>query len=132
MAGPVQATLTGVPGERGDGGAAAEGRLTRAAAVGSMVGCVGERVAPARAAQAQCRHARSRVRLLSEVGSSEASDIASAFPTPVRSLRSLALNRFRLRRPSPALVVSIIALVVATTGTGYAALSLPKNSVGTK
>jgi hypothetical protein len=42
------------------------------------------------------------------------------------------LNRFRLRRPSPALVVSIIALVVATTGTGYAAISLPKNSVGTK
>ena len=40
--------------------------------------------------------------------------------------------KFRHRRPSPALVVSIIALVVATAGTGYAALSLPKNSVGSK
>jgi hypothetical protein len=32
-------------------------------------------------------------------------------------------------RPSPALVVSIIALVVALGGTGYAASKLPKNSV---
>jgi hypothetical protein len=32
-------------------------------------------------------------------------------------------------RPSPALVVSIIALVVALGGTGYAASTLPKNSV---
>lgn len=37
---------------------------------------------------------------------------------------------FRSHRPSPALVVSIIALVVALGGTSYAALSLPKNSVG--
>jgi hypothetical protein len=36
------------------------------------------------------------------------------------------------RRPSPALVISLIALFVALGGTGYAALSLPKNSVGTK
>jgi hypothetical protein len=36
------------------------------------------------------------------------------------------------RRPSPALVVSILALVVAMAGTSYAALKLPKNSVGTK
>jgi hypothetical protein len=36
------------------------------------------------------------------------------------------------RRPSPALVISVIALVVAMTGTGYAAITLPKNSVGTK
>ena len=36
-------------------------------------------------------------------------------------------------RPSPALVISLIALFVALSGTGYAALnSLPKNSVGTK
>lgn len=34
-------------------------------------------------------------------------------------------------RPSPALVVSIIALVVATAGTTYA-LTVPKKSVGTK
>lgn len=39
---------------------------------------------------------------------------------------------FRPRRPSPTLVVSIIALLVAMGGTGYAAFSLPKNSVGTK
>jgi hypothetical protein len=38
----------------------------------------------------------------------------------------------RLTRPSPALVISIIALVMATVGTGYAAFKLPKNSVGTK
>lgn len=36
------------------------------------------------------------------------------------------------RRPSPALVISILALVVAMAGTSYAALKLPKNSVGTK
>ncbi len=38
----------------------------------------------------------------------------------------------RIGRPSPALVISIIALVVAMSGTGYAALNLPANSVGTK
>ena len=36
------------------------------------------------------------------------------------------------RRPSPALVISIVALVVATAGTGYAVDQLPKNSVGAK
>jgi hypothetical protein len=36
------------------------------------------------------------------------------------------------RRPSPALVISIIALFVAMGGTSYAALKLPKKSVGTK
>jgi hypothetical protein len=36
------------------------------------------------------------------------------------------------RRPSPALVVSVIALVVALGGTSYAAIKLPANSVGTK
>jgi hypothetical protein len=35
-------------------------------------------------------------------------------------------------RPSPALVVATIAVVVALGGTGYAAFNLPKNSVGTK
>jgi Collagen triple helix repeat (20 copies) len=39
-------------------------------------------------------------------------------------------NRF-LGRPSPAFVVALIALFVALGGTGYAALRLPKNSVGT-
>jgi hypothetical protein len=33
-------------------------------------------------------------------------------------------------RPSPALIVSVIALVVSLGGTGYAALRLPRNSVG--
>jgi hypothetical protein len=40
--------------------------------------------------------------------------------------------RSRLSRPSPALVVSTIALIVALGGTSYAAVSLPDNSVGTK
>jgi len=35
-------------------------------------------------------------------------------------------------RPSPALVVAGVALFVALGGTGYAALQLPKNSVGPK
>src|SRR5436190_18267065 len=37
----------------------------------------------------------------------------------------------KLRRPSPALVVASIALAIALGGTGYAALKLPANSVGT-
>ena len=43
-------------------------------------------------------------------------------------------NRFihRLSRPSPALIVAIIALVISMGGTGYAAFTLPGNSVGTK
>ncbi len=35
-------------------------------------------------------------------------------------------------RPSPSMVVAIIALAVALGGTGYAAIVLPANSVGTK
>ena len=35
-------------------------------------------------------------------------------------------------RPSPAMVVACIALTVALGGTSYAAINLPKNSVGTK
>jgi hypothetical protein len=38
----------------------------------------------------------------------------------------------RMRAPSPAMVVSLIALFVALGGTAYATTSLPKNSVGTK
>ena len=38
----------------------------------------------------------------------------------------------KLQRPSPALVVSVIALSVALGGTSYAAIVLPANSVGTK
>lgn len=37
----------------------------------------------------------------------------------------------RLRLPGPALVISLVALFVALGGTGYAALRLPRNSVGT-
>jgi hypothetical protein len=39
---------------------------------------------------------------------------------------------FRPRRPSAALVVSIVALAVALTGTAYAGAVLGRNSVGTK
>jgi hypothetical protein len=42
------------------------------------------------------------------------------------------MKKLRLGPPSPAMVVAVIALVVAMAGTGYAALKLPKNSVGTK
>jgi hypothetical protein len=35
-------------------------------------------------------------------------------------------------RPNPAMVVALLALFVAMAGTGYAALKLPKNSVGSK
>lgn len=38
----------------------------------------------------------------------------------------------QLRRPSPALVISLISLMVALGGVGYAAVKLPKNSIGTK
>jgi hypothetical protein len=40
--------------------------------------------------------------------------------------------RLPVRRPSTALIVSTIALVVALGGTSYAAFSLPNNSVGTR
>lgn len=36
----------------------------------------------------------------------------------------------RIRTPSPALVVSLVALFVALGGTSYAALRIPRNSVG--
>jgi hypothetical protein len=35
-------------------------------------------------------------------------------------------------RPSPAMVVACLALVIALGGTGYAAIKLPRNSVGNK
>jgi hypothetical protein len=35
------------------------------------------------------------------------------------------------RRPSPALIVAVIALIAALSGTAFAAFKLPKNSVGT-
>jgi hypothetical protein len=40
------------------------------------------------------------------------------------------VNRFTGHRPSPALVLSLVALFVALGGTSYAAFALPKNSVG--
>jgi hypothetical protein len=36
------------------------------------------------------------------------------------------------RLPSPAMLIALVALIVALGGTSYAAISLPKNSVGTK
>jgi hypothetical protein len=36
----------------------------------------------------------------------------------------------RLTKPSPAMVVALVALFVALSGTSYAALTLPRNSVG--
>src|SRR2546423_10779592 len=42
------------------------------------------------------------------------------------------MRHFRPQRPSPAMVVALIALLVALGGTGYAAFKLPDNSVGAK
>jgi Collagen triple helix repeat (20 copies) len=42
------------------------------------------------------------------------------------------MRNLELQRPSPALVVSVIALSVALGGTGYAAIVLPANSVGAR
>ena len=42
------------------------------------------------------------------------------------------MNGLLKHRPSPALVISIIALVMASVGTGLAAFKLPNNSVGSK
>ena len=41
------------------------------------------------------------------------------------------MKRSSFSMPSPAMVVSIVALLVALGGTSYAAVTLPKNSVGT-
>lgn len=38
----------------------------------------------------------------------------------------------RIRRPSPALIIAMLALMISLGGTGYAAFTLPRNSVGTK
>jgi hypothetical protein len=43
----------------------------------------------------------------------------------------LRLSSLKRRRPSASLVVSFVALFVALGGAGYAATSLPRNSVGT-
>jgi hypothetical protein len=53
-------------------------------------------------------------------------------PRNTTDRRSTSMRRLRLRGPSPSLVVSTIALIVALGGTSYAAFTLPKNSVGTK
>lgn len=42
------------------------------------------------------------------------------------------MPRIKLHRPSPALAIALLALFVALGGTGYAALNLPRNSVGSK
>ena len=43
---------------------------------------------------------------------------------------SRAMRRLLRHRPSPAMVVACTALAVALGGTGYAAIKLPRNSVG--
>jgi hypothetical protein len=42
------------------------------------------------------------------------------------------MSRFIRHRPSPAMVVALLALFIALAGTGYAATQLPANSVGPK
>ena len=41
------------------------------------------------------------------------------------------MKKILRRLPSPAMVVACAALTVALGGTGYAAIKLPRNSVGT-
>jgi hypothetical protein len=48
------------------------------------------------------------------------------------TLREENLMSRLFRRPSPALVVACLALAAALCGTGYSAIVLPANSVGTK
>ena len=40
------------------------------------------------------------------------------------------LRRILVRRPTPATVISLVALFAALAGSGYAALAIPRNSVG--
>jgi len=42
------------------------------------------------------------------------------------------MKRIGFRRPSPPMVVALVALLAALAGTSYAAVQLPANSVGTK
>jgi hypothetical protein len=42
------------------------------------------------------------------------------------------MSTLRRRAPSPALVVSVVTLIIALGGTSYAAFTLPNNSVGTQ
>ena len=42
------------------------------------------------------------------------------------------MTRIGFRRPSPPMVVALVALLAALAGTSYAAVQLPANSVGTK
>src|SRR5262245_19358780 len=42
------------------------------------------------------------------------------------------MERILRHRPSPAMIVACVALLVALGGTSYAAVQLPRNSVGTK
>jgi hypothetical protein len=42
------------------------------------------------------------------------------------------MQGFHIRRPSPSMVVALIALVVALAGTAYAAVHVPKGSVGAR
>src|SRR3954451_16676596 len=51
---------------------------------------------------------------------------------PSRPTEGDPMRNPKSHRPSPALVVSVIALSVALGGTSYAAIVLPANSVGTK
>src|SRR5262245_33054537 len=42
------------------------------------------------------------------------------------------MTRIGFRRPSPSMVVALVALLAALAGTSYAAIQLPANSVGAK
>jgi hypothetical protein len=56
----------------------------------------------------------------------------SAAPSTLILPEGIPMRDLKSYRPSPALVVSAVALSVALGGTSYAAIVLPANSVGTK
>ena len=82
---------------------------------------------------AERARARDHVRRLPHVvrrspGPGTSEGVSSIAKSPVRGGSNV--RALRVFRPSPAMVVAMLALLVAAAGTGYAATSLPANSVG--
>ena len=82
---------------------------------------------------AERARARDHVRRLPHVvrrspGPGTSEGVSSIHESPVRGGSNV--RALRIFRPSPAMVVAMLALLVAAAGTGYAATSLPANSVG--
>jgi hypothetical protein len=59
------------------------------------------------------------------------SEIVCVFAVRFHNSEEENMRRILRHRPSPALVIACIALTIALGGTSYAAITLPRNSVGT-